>query len=589
MRTSSRTWRSRGRRQSGLAMMLFLVLLVLGALGAVVSAVNAGSAQLDRNRQNVAVMQQAREALTGWAVAHASLGPGHLPCPDLDNDGDSEGAACGTPATRVGRLPWKTLGLPDLRDASGERLWYAVSRCFLERQIGTETAQCPTEYRVNSDTAGGLTIGGTAPANEVVAIVFAPGAALAGIGQARTAAGTNAVGNYLEGENGDGTNDLFVATPSSDTFNDTVLAVRAEDLFPSVENAVRGRVAREVAPVIEAYRIAWGGAYPFAAPFDGRPSTLLPVTGGSYGTRGGLLPIDQAPLSWVNCSSAPVVPMGGTGLVDSVSGTLQPNGACQVTVNYSGTSILAPLVVEVQLQTSAIAGSGFFGRYCTNGPVPIVRLDLGADSDLNPHPACGGSPGPQLLYTLSSGAFGQVTGTLLPSGAGRLSYRLAVDPLQPSLVFTVRPPVQSPILTYASYPATGTGPTRLQFPENTQLRWFFANDWHRSTLFHGSAGCTPLGGGCVPGLAVDGLPPGAAPGRGVLVLAGSALDNARRSLRQGPPPATTDPAYPAYVGAYFERENNEADTARTADRFEARIRSRAATDPFNDRLVVLSP
>ncbi len=28
---------------------------------------------------------------------------------------------------RLGRLPWKTLGLPDLRDAFGERLWYAVS------------------------------------------------------------------------------------------------------------------------------------------------------------------------------------------------------------------------------------------------------------------------------------------------------------------------------------------------------------------------------------------------------------------------------------------------------------------------------
>src|SRR5690606_298057 len=28
---------------------------------------------------------------------------------------------------RLGRLPWKTLGLPDLRDGHGERLWYAVS------------------------------------------------------------------------------------------------------------------------------------------------------------------------------------------------------------------------------------------------------------------------------------------------------------------------------------------------------------------------------------------------------------------------------------------------------------------------------
>jgi hypothetical protein len=25
---------------------------------------------------------------------------------------------------RMGRLPWKTLRLPDLRDGHGERLWY---------------------------------------------------------------------------------------------------------------------------------------------------------------------------------------------------------------------------------------------------------------------------------------------------------------------------------------------------------------------------------------------------------------------------------------------------------------------------------
>ena len=29
-----------------------------------------------------------------------------------------------------GRLPWKTLAIPDLRDGAGERLWYAVSVRF---------------------------------------------------------------------------------------------------------------------------------------------------------------------------------------------------------------------------------------------------------------------------------------------------------------------------------------------------------------------------------------------------------------------------------------------------------------------------
>ena len=60
------------------------------------------------------------------------VGPGYLPCPDPDDDGWAE-STCGSlarhlgQAERLGRLPWKTLGLPDLRDGRGERLWYAVS------------------------------------------------------------------------------------------------------------------------------------------------------------------------------------------------------------------------------------------------------------------------------------------------------------------------------------------------------------------------------------------------------------------------------------------------------------------------------
>ena len=60
------------------------------------------------------------------------MGPGYLPCPDTDGDGWAE-ATCGSldgasgQASRLGLLPWKTLGLPDLRDGYGERLWYAVS------------------------------------------------------------------------------------------------------------------------------------------------------------------------------------------------------------------------------------------------------------------------------------------------------------------------------------------------------------------------------------------------------------------------------------------------------------------------------
>ena len=70
--------------------------------------------------------------------------------------------------SELGRLPWRTLGLPDPRDGSGERLWYAVSRDYSRNPAGAPP--------LNSDTPGPLTVTGTAPANDVIAIVFAPGA-----------------------------------------------------------------------------------------------------------------------------------------------------------------------------------------------------------------------------------------------------------------------------------------------------------------------------------------------------------------------------------------------------------------------------
>src|SRR5258708_29066232 len=43
----------------------------------------------------------------------------------------------------IGRIPWKTLGIDDLRDASGERLWYALAHNF--RKLSGTTV-------INSDT-----------------------------------------------------------------------------------------------------------------------------------------------------------------------------------------------------------------------------------------------------------------------------------------------------------------------------------------------------------------------------------------------------------------------------------------------------
>src|SRR5688500_14571592 len=118
--------------QRGIALMLALLAL-LGLAGFVLAAA-LGAIPPDRHHVSDRALAQAREALLAYATDRAIdavVGPGYLPCPDRDDDGWAE-PTCGSlsgdsgQAQRLGRLPWKTLGLPDLRDGHGERLWYAV-------------------------------------------------------------------------------------------------------------------------------------------------------------------------------------------------------------------------------------------------------------------------------------------------------------------------------------------------------------------------------------------------------------------------------------------------------------------------------
>ena len=120
------------RRQGGMFLPALLVLAALGAAGWLLShQASAASRQLRQDMQTAHALAVAREALIGFAATyrnkeHPDADFGYLPCPDLDGDGSSE--TCGSKdQASVGRLPYLTLNLPDLRDGAGECLWYAVA------------------------------------------------------------------------------------------------------------------------------------------------------------------------------------------------------------------------------------------------------------------------------------------------------------------------------------------------------------------------------------------------------------------------------------------------------------------------------
>jgi len=181
--------------------LLIVAALLLAALIAGVFALQlaaaAGSGQRDRITERA--LADAREALVAYAVdrpINAAVGPGYLPCPDLDDDGWAE-STCGSmngdsgQAQRLGRLPWKTLGIADLRDGYGERLWYAVSskykgllNCAVSRAcvdmspgaaLGTITVRDATGLAIHDGT---VTEDYRADAGGALAVVLSPGPAL---------------------------------------------------------------------------------------------------------------------------------------------------------------------------------------------------------------------------------------------------------------------------------------------------------------------------------------------------------------------------------------------------------------------------
>lgn len=248
------------RPQRGVALLLFLFLLFAIGTATALSALNSSRARLEQERQTQLALQQAKEALIAYATSVYPADdnrPGDLPCPDMDNDGIKDNLSCGSAdgstgqARRLGRLPWKSLGLDDLRDASGERLWYAVSNNFKEK-----TRHIP----LNSDTTGTIQMveANGAVISNVIAVVIAPGPPLqrlnASAYQDRSPGGENDPANYLDEiateDNTnfvDGTTNGFINGIVRDAqgrilVNDSMLVITHNDLMPLLEKQVAATV-----------------------------------------------------------------------------------------------------------------------------------------------------------------------------------------------------------------------------------------------------------------------------------------------------------------------------------------------------------
>lgn len=276
--------------QQGMALIVLVFIIGLAVTAWLLYALNANQLKIERDKKTAAALAEAKAAIIGWSAKNGT--PGKLPCPENTasigtvNEGQQQ-AACSNVNPTIGRLAWRTLGIGDIRDGYGERLWYVLSPGF--------------QGAPNSDTPAQLTVDGVA--GSAVAIIFSAGPVLNGqVRPTPTAATPPDVTQYLDLTNNDGDN-VFIASGALGNFNDQLLIVSHEDLF----NVVERRVAGEALNCLEIFAGGAGGTYPWPAQLD----ALAPVDyTGDIGASIGRLPDSPMGGNW---SGACAIPVGGGG------------------------------------------------------------------------------------------------------------------------------------------------------------------------------------------------------------------------------------------------------------------------------------
>ena len=261
------------KSQTGAALLTFVLIIIIGSSYVLVTKLNTNLALTQQSKETGIALSAAKNALIGYAITYPDLvnvdaGPGYLPCPDIDNDGDAEGscALAGPKNFTTGRFPFETLELPELQDASGQRLWYALSENF---RFGANKI---IPLNSESPSSAELSVDGV---SDIVAVVIAPGAPVDG--QTRDINETvmvNEIVNYLEGDNhnldasyistlGDsGRKDGEYDANDNYTFNDRVVFITRQELMEAVEKRVLGEVKQFLTKYFNMY-----GAYPWLQPF----------------------------------------------------------------------------------------------------------------------------------------------------------------------------------------------------------------------------------------------------------------------------------------------------------------------------------
>ena len=254
------------KKQHGAALIVLFITIIASGAVFLLSGKIPDNGRLDTANKTSASLSKAKAAVIDYAVAYyfsnAAGHHGFLPCPETTNS-TSEGSAvlnCAIGGSRhvnqLGRLPWRTLQIPALKDAAGECLWYAMSGSF---------SPSPRALMLNDDTPGmfqivnenAQLIKGATSEDRVVAVIMAPGLPVNNQSRPGTTPNipckvprnTVVASNYLETFqnidnasvdeiNPDQVDQFIAATNFSEkpSFNDRLITITHNEIFDAIKS-----------------------------------------------------------------------------------------------------------------------------------------------------------------------------------------------------------------------------------------------------------------------------------------------------------------------------------------------------------------
>ncbi len=260
-------------RQQGLVMIAMLLLVFMAGTSMYFVSMSDRHGDIKNIVDYNNEMVSAKEALIAYAANYAdilpayatdNLGPGRLPCPDIDRDGAPE-TSCDGGDQLIFRLPIS------VQKSTGDQFYF--SRAYTEGPVGASFSQLwyavspdyaasnSPVYPLNSSTDGLLSVDSV---NDYVAVIIAPGEPHNGQNRT-TSENKNNRNNYLEAPNNSTVTGVFsnYADEDTDDFNDRLIGItRAE-----VMTAVTMKVVEEIKRVLDDHYVEYEG-HPLTAYFD---------------------------------------------------------------------------------------------------------------------------------------------------------------------------------------------------------------------------------------------------------------------------------------------------------------------------------